>query len=92
MIQAYSPLESAIQQQLSRMDSCSLDDLAMKLPSYSWAQVFAAVDRLTREGVVTLWHPAPFCYLLSFAPSQSMEARPVTAAESRTRTSRNLGT
>ena len=72
MVQAYSPLASAIQQQLGRVDSCSLDELATKLPDYSWAQVFAAVDRLTGEGVVTLWHPAPFHYLLSLAPANQL--------------------
>jgi hypothetical protein len=85
MLQVYSPLASAIQQQLRRVDSCSLDELVTKLPGYSWAQVFAEVDRLTGEGVVTLWHPAPFHYLLSLAPTQSMEARSATETESRSR-------
>ena len=58
MAQAYS-LESAIHQQLALVNSCSLDELAALLPGYSWAQVFAAVDRMTREGTVTLKHPGP---------------------------------
>ena len=62
MAQAYS-IESDIQQQLARAGTCSLDDLAALLPVYSWGQVFAAVDRLTREGTVTLKHAAPFRYL-----------------------------
>ena len=47
-------IESAIHQQLARAGTCSLDELAAQLPSYSWAQVFAAVDRLTREGTIAL--------------------------------------
>jgi hypothetical protein len=66
-------IESAIHQQLARAGTCSLDELAALLPGYSWAQVFAAVDRLTREGTVALKHPAPFRYLLSLAPRRSAE-------------------
>ena len=73
MAQAYS-VESAIQQQLARVCSCSLDELTVQLSGYSWAQVFAAVDRMTREGTVALKHPGPFRYLLSLAPRRSAEA------------------
>jgi len=66
-------IESAIHQQLARAGTCSLDELAALLPGYSWAQVFAAVDRLTREGTVALQHPAPFRYLLSLARRRSAE-------------------
>lgn len=75
--QAFS-IESAIQQQLARAGTCSLDELAALLPGYSWGQVFSAVDRLTREGTVALKHAAPFRYLLSLAPRRSAEARHVT--------------
>jgi hypothetical protein len=54
-----SSIESAIHQQLFLVGTCSLDELAALLPVYSWGQVFAAVDRLTREGTVALTHPAP---------------------------------
>ena len=73
MAQAYS-VESAIHQQLARVGSCSLDELTVQLSGYSWAQVFAAVDRMTREGSVALKHPGPFRYLLSLAPRRSAEA------------------
>ena len=77
MAQAYS-IESAIRQQLARVGTCSLDDLAAQLPGYSWAQVFSAVDRLTREGALSLTHPGPFHYLLSLAPEQSVETGDMT--------------
>jgi hypothetical protein len=64
MARAYV-LETAIQQALNRVGICSLDELATLLPGYSRAKVFAAVDRLTCEGAVTLQHPEPFRYLLS---------------------------
>jgi hypothetical protein len=72
MAQGYL-IESAIHQQLARAGTCSLDQLTTLLPGYSWGQVFAAVDRMTREGSVTLKHPAPFRYLLSLAPRQPAE-------------------
>lgn len=71
-------LESAIQQELTRVGTCSLDDIAALLPDYSWAQIFSAVDRMTREGTVSLKHPAPFRYLLSLAPHRSVERRHMT--------------
>jgi len=74
MVQVCS-IESVIHQQLTRVGTCSLDELAALLPGYSWAQVFAAVDRLTREGTLALKHPAPFRYLLSLAPHRSAEVR-----------------
>jgi DNA-binding transcriptional regulator PaaX len=77
MTLAYS-IESAIHQQLARAGTCSLDELAALLPGYSWAQVFAAVDRMTREGTVALKHPGQFRYLLSLAARRSAEARQVT--------------
>jgi len=79
MAQAYS-IELAIHQQLARVGACSLDELAAQLPGYSWAQIFSAVDRMTREGSVVLKHPGPFRYLLSLAPYEPAEARHVIPA------------
>jgi len=73
MEQAYS-VESAIHEQLARVGTCSLDELVILLPGHSWAQVFAAVDRLSREGTIALKHPAPFRYLLSLAPHRFVGA------------------
>ena len=73
-------IESAIHQQLGRVGACSLDELNDLLPGYSWAQVFSAVDRMTREGAVTLKHPGPFRYLLSLAPPRSAEVQQVAPA------------
>lgn len=72
MTKTYS-LESAIHQKLAQLGTCSLDELATLLPDHSWVQVFAAVDRLTRNGTVTLKHPAPLRYLLSLTLRHSVE-------------------
>jgi hypothetical protein len=60
-------LESAILQELARVDNCTPDELALLLPDYSWTQVFVAVDRLAREGTVALDHPGPFLCFISLA-------------------------
>ena len=68
-------LESAIRQELARVGTCTLEVLNERLPYFSWNQVFAAVDRLNREGTVTLQRPDSLCYILSLAPHRSAEAR-----------------
>jgi hypothetical protein len=64
MARSYS-LESATRPEFAQVGFCSLDELTALLPGYSWAQVFSAVDRLTRNGTMALTHPVPFRYLLS---------------------------
>ena len=71
-------LESAIRQELARVGTCTLEELNERLPYYSWNQVFPAVDRLSREGTVTLQRQDSSDYSLSLAPRQSAEARHVT--------------
>jgi hypothetical protein len=44
----FSNVDSVICREVARLVSCPLDKLAQRLPVYSWAQVFAAVDRLSR--------------------------------------------
>jgi hypothetical protein len=71
-------LESAIRQVLVQVGICTLEELNERLPYASWNQMFAVVDRLTREGTVILQRPGSSDYLLSLAPRQSTLARHVT--------------
>ena len=49
MAQAHdSSVDSVICYEVTRLGSCTLDELAQRLPDYSWGQVFSAVDRLSR--------------------------------------------
>ena len=48
------PIEAAIVETLQRSGPCSLDDVVMSLPNSSWGEVFAAVDRMSRDGRVVL--------------------------------------
>ena len=70
-------LESAIRQELARVGTCTLEELNERLPYHSWNQVFAAVDRLSREGTVILQRPDSSDYILSLAPRRSPETRHV---------------
>jgi hypothetical protein len=67
-------LESAIRQELAQVGTCTLEELNERLPYYSWNQVFAAVDRLSRENKVTLQRPDSSDYILSLAPRRSERA------------------
>src|SRR6266705_6230094 len=44
------PVEKAIIEQLRLRGPCCLDDVATYLPDFSWAQVFLAVNRMSRNG------------------------------------------
>ena len=66
MAQACVPsVDSVICHEVTSLVSCTLDDLLQRLPAYSWAQVFAAVDRLSRKGTLMLSRTSRFGYVLS---------------------------
>jgi len=66
MAQTYDPsVDSVIFHEVTDLVSCTLDELAQRLPAYSWAQVFAAVDRLSRQGTLRLSRTSRFGYVLS---------------------------
>jgi hypothetical protein len=60
-----SSVDCIIYQEVIGLVSCTLDELVQQLPAYSWAQVFAAVDRLSRRGTLKLSRTGRFGYGLS---------------------------
>lgn len=70
-------LESTICQVLAQVGICTLEELNEHLPYSSWNQLFAAVDRLTRDGTVILQRPGSSGYLVSLTPSRPAKAGPV---------------
>ena len=74
-------VESAILETLERGGPCSLDELYQALSDYSWNQVFAAVDRLSRNGRLLLRRPGRFDYQVSIGMSRA--DAPVHPPESR---------
>ena len=66
MTQTYVPsVDSVVSHEVTDLVSCTLDELAQRLPAYSWAQVFAAVDRLSRQVTLRLSRTSRFGYVLS---------------------------
>jgi hypothetical protein len=74
-------VESAILETLERRGSCSLEELCQALSDYSWNQVFATVDRLSRNGRLLLCRPSRFDYQVSIGVSGA--DAPVHPSESR---------
>ena len=64
-------LELDIIQELTQVRACTFDELCMRIPwRYSWDEVFSAVERLRREGSVSLLRARSFDSLISVTPRQ----------------------
>src|SRR2546426_11932938 len=74
-----SSIDVVICHEVTSLVSCTLDELAQRVPAYSWAQVFASVDRLSRQGTLTLSHARCFGYVVSMGP----DAPPPTSLHDR---------
>ena len=69
MAQAHVPsIDSVICREMNSLVSCTVDELAQRLPAYSWAQVSAAVDRLSGQGTLTVSRTHCFGYVVSVGP------------------------
>ena len=64
-------VETAVRSQLRQHNPCSLDVLLARLPQFSWSEIFAVIDELTRTGELVLRHPERFGYEVSLGPIQS---------------------
>ena len=62
------PIEAVIVDTLLRGGPCRLRDLVTCLPTYSWLEVLAAVDRMSRDKRVVLSQLDHSTYQLSLAP------------------------
>ena len=47
-------IEEAIVEKLQKGDPCCLDDVVTSLPDSSWGEIFLAVDRMSRNGRLSL--------------------------------------
>ncbi len=63
-------VDSAIFELLAEHGPLSFEDLLHMLPTCTWNQVFASVDRLSREAKLSLRHPDRFTYLVSLGPDR----------------------
>lgn len=64
-------VDSVICHEVTSVVSCTFDELVQRLPAYSWAQVFSAVDRLSRQGTLTVSRTRCFGYVVSIGPAPS---------------------
>jgi hypothetical protein len=62
------PIDAAIVETLQRTGPCSLDDVVTSLSSYSWGEVFSAVDRMSRDKRVSVSLLGDSTYQLSLVP------------------------
>jgi hypothetical protein len=70
-------IEEAIIEKL-RSGPCSFDDVVTGLPNFSWGEIFAAVDRMSRDGRLLLCQSGYSAYQLSLA-SQFAYSRSTSA-------------
>jgi hypothetical protein len=68
MVDAYE-VEPAILRYLAEQGSCTSEELFRALSHFTLNQVFFAIDRLSRDGRVSLRHPTRCDYLVSTAIS-----------------------
>ena len=50
-------VEKAIEEKLRTEGPCGFEEVVMALPKFSWAQIFVAVDCMSREGRLSLYQP-----------------------------------
>lgn len=62
-------VETAIVQHLEKQGSCTIEELVYSLPHFTFNRVFFTIDRLSREGKVSLRRPTRFAYLVSAVSS-----------------------
>lgn len=66
-----TPIEAAIVETLQRSGSCSLDDVVTSIPNSSWGEIFAAVDRMSRDGRLVLHQRSYSAYQVSLGSQLS---------------------
>lgn len=55
MAEAAIPIvDSVICREITSVGTCTFDELVSRLPTYSWVQVFSSVDRLSRQGTLSI--------------------------------------
>jgi hypothetical protein len=65
MLTHRTEVETAVFQHLEKQGTCTLEELFHSLSPFTLNQVFFTIDRLSREGKVSLRRPTRFAYLVS---------------------------
>jgi hypothetical protein len=61
-------IEAAILDRLRENGSCCFDEVVTTLPNFTWGEVFAAVDRMSRDGRLSLRQHGYSTYQISLGP------------------------
>lgn len=69
MAETAPSVDAVMCREITGVGSCTFDELVHRLPTYSWAQVFSAVDRLSRQGTLTVSRTRRFGYVVSMEPA-----------------------
>ena len=65
MAETAPSVDVVICRELAGIGPCTFDELAHRLSTYSWAQVFSAVDRLSRQGTISVSRTRGVDYVVS---------------------------
>lgn len=65
MAETTPSVDLVICRELAGIGPCTFDELAHRLSTYSWAQVFSAVDRLSRQGTISVSRTRGVDYVVS---------------------------
>ena len=79
-------IEEAVVETLRRRGPCHLEDVTTSLPHFSWGEVFLAVDRLSRDGWVSLLDLGCSAYQITLRPQRA----PLTSATNQQRAQSSL--
>ena len=63
-----TPIEAAILDRLRENGPCCFDDVVTYLPDLTWGELFAAVDRMSRDGRLSLRQLGYSTYQISLGP------------------------
>ncbi len=66
-----SEVETAILRHLGQQRACTMEELCGATSCFTLNQVFMAIDRLSRNGKITLRHSSRFTYLISAVVSNT---------------------
>ena len=79
------PIEEAIVEKLRESGPCFLDEIVTSLPNSSWGNIFAAVDRMSRDGRLLLHQHSYSAYQVSLGSHVAYPAPRLVAEGERAR-------
>lgn len=74
-------IRSAIRAELLQRGPCTLQTLLDRFPQFSWNELFAVIDRLSRDGYLVLRRPTRFDYEVEAASTWPIPERSIEAGD-----------